>query len=74
VKDKENIDSFLNDERSSPNKFANGSNMSCGNFITDKPTSCVVASLGGKSQICFRLTILEARISKQFSTIFLKFF
>jgi len=54
VKQKENIDSLLKDERCSSNKFANGSNMNCGNFITDKPTTRVVAPPGGKSQICFR--------------------
>ena len=33
----------------SANRFANGSNQNCGNFITDRPTSRVLAPLGGKS-------------------------
>jgi len=53
VKQKENIDGLLKDERGSSNKFANGSNMNSGNFTTDKPTTRVVAPPGGKSQICF---------------------
>jgi len=37
----------------SGNKFANGSNMNCGNVITDRPSSRVLQPPGGKSSIHF---------------------
>lgn len=36
----------------SANKFANGSNQNSGNFMTDRPTTGVLAPPGGKSSIC----------------------
>lgn len=36
----------------SANAFARGSDQNCGNFITDRPTTCLHAPPGGKSSIC----------------------
>ena len=44
---------LLKDERISSNRFANGSNMNCGNMITDKPTTRISAPPGGESQVFF---------------------
>ena len=37
----------------SNNTFANGSNMNCGNVLTERPSSRVLNPPGGKSSVTF---------------------
>ena len=50
------------DSKTSSNRFADGANQNCGNFITDRPTTRVHAAPGGQSSMggeCLLLLILH---------------